>query len=62
MAAKTDAPDLSGFDKLDEIANDPDKLAAFKAETLAKAKRDNPNLTDAQLEEHWKIAEQTFFG
>lgn len=64
MAAKTspvNAPLPDGFAELDEIAKDPEKMKAFKAKVLAEAKRDNPQLTDAQLESHWAYTEQLFF-
>lgn len=44
---------MSGFDRLDEIANDPEKLARYKAETLERAMRENPNLTRESLEDQW---------
>lgn len=54
------APDLSGFDRLEEIANDPAKLAAWKAAAHAKAKREMPWMTDEALEAQWEYVKQTF--
>lgn len=55
------APDLSGFDALEAIANDPVKLAAWKAAAHADAKAKMPWLSDEALEAHWEYVEALFF-
>ena len=53
------APD--GFAELEAIANDPARLADFKAECIAKARREMPWMSEAQLESHWRYAASLFF-
>lgn len=57
----TPRPDLSGFDELDAIAKDPEKLAAFKKEIDDKARAANPNLSDEALEAQSAYAYNLFF-